>query len=616
MIKHLFIGYPVQKSAGDEHENKAINAVAIVSSIVVSGFIMFNYLKGHYILVTLESLSLLLFMLCVMPFLRHRNKLRQNLIVLASSILLLALLVDGGIAKVAIFWSLLIPFVACLFLGLPKAWYWIISYALVVAAIFALHLFWQPFLPYDNSLLGYFPFVFFQFSMLAAILQSQYEWSELKYQESIAELEALKRNLEDKVQQRTKDLIYINDELKKEMQQHDETVKALHDSEIQVYQMQKMETIGTLVGGIAHDFNNMLAGINANMFMIKRRVTDEPDLLKRVKDVESLVMSASDMIRQLLTFAKKDHVAFECFDLVSFFNESFDLVKVAISEHVQVKLDNKENSLPVYANQTQIQQVIMNMVNNARDASLHSAQPRIQVTVKKFIPNEAFKAENPSLQSNAYAMITIMDNGSGIPKEQLNKVFEPFFTTKEAGKGTGLGLAMCLGAIESHGGTIKIVSKLGKGTAFIVYIPLCFDKIKHVDTSITLDGTFNSNETILLVDDDKRLRTSQASVLESLGYRVLIAEHGKDAVQIFSKHFKEIDLVVMDLTMPIMGGAQAAKRMRKVDPSVKIIFITGYDRDSTINEINTVAIGEVVLEKPYTMMQLQNTMRDRLMANI
>ncbi len=614
MMKHLFIGYPVHKSVGDKHENKAIYAVAVVSSIVVSGFIIVNYLKGHYPLVAAESLSLLLFMLCVMPFFRDNNQLRQNLVVSASSILLLALLVDGGVAKVAIFWSLLIPFVACLFLGLPKAWYWIVSYALVIAVIFALHLFWQPFLPYDNSLLVYFPFVFLQFSMLAAILQSQYEWSELKYQKSITELGELKTNLEGKVQQRTKDLIKTNHELKEKMRQHDETVKALHDSEIQVYQMQKMETIGTLVGGIAHDFNNMLAGINANMFMIKRKVTDEPDLLKRTKDVESLVMSASDMIRQLLTFAKKDHVAFEHFDLVLFIHESFDLVKVAISEHVQVKLENKENTLPVHANQTQIQQVIMNMVNNARDASLQSTQPYIQVSVKKFVPNEAFKAENPNLQSEAYALITIADNGSGIPTEQLNKIFEPFFTTKEAGKGTGLGLAMCLGAIESHGGTIKVVSKLGKGTAFRVYIPLCFDKVEYVDASITLDQPFNSDETILLVDDDERLRTSQASVLESLGYDVLTAEHGKEAVQIFSEHFKEVDLVVMDLTMPIMGGAQAAKRMRKVDSNVKIIFITGYDRDSTINEINTVDVGEVVLEKPYTMMQLQNAIRNRLMA--
>jgi signal transduction histidine kinase len=437
MIKHLFIGYPVKKADSEEHSHLTVSAVAIVSSVMVSGFIIINYLKGHHTLAAVESLSLLLFILCITPFFKHKVMLRQNMIVAASSILLMALLVDGGIAKVAIFWSLLIPFIACLFLGLPKAWYWIGAYGLGIGIVFALHLYWRPFLPYDHSLLVYFPFCFIQFSFLAAILQSQFEWSELKYQKSINELNELSKHLEDKVLKRTEDLALMNENLKKEMKQHDETVKALHESEIQVYQMQKMETIGTLVGGIAHDFNNMLAGINANIFMIKRKVTDDPDLLKRTKDIESLVMSASDMIRQLLTFAKKDHVAFEPFDLVAFIKESFGLVKVAISEHVHMSLDIQQNSLPVFANKTQIQQVIMNMVNNARDASLHAKQPTIRVQVKHFTPNEGFKKEHPTLQDREYARITIADNGSGIPEEQLSKIFEPFLQPKKLVKVQG-----------------------------------------------------------------------------------------------------------------------------------------------------------------------------------
>jgi CheY-like chemotaxis protein len=175
---------------------------------------------------------------------------------------------------------------------------------------------------------------------------------------------------------------------------------------------------------------------------------------------------------------------------------------------------------------------------------------------------------------------------------------------------------MSLGAIESHGGTITVASKVGKGTVFRIYIPLSFDKIEKVVVSMRMDKPFQSTETILLVDDDIRLRESQAHVLTSLGYTVIKAEHGKEAVQIYSEKFKTIDLVIMDLTMPVMGGVQAAKRMRKIKPDVSIIFITGYDRDSTINEMHTVEIGEVVLEKPYTMMQLQNTIRNKLTADV
>lgn len=599
----LWTGFPVTQRENNSYYNLTVNTVAIASGLIGSGFVTLNYLKGHELLAFVEFVSLIFFAICLLPSNKNRLMLKRNLAIIGVSILMLSVLVDGGVANVGLFWSLIIPFVACLFFGLPNSWYWSLGYAGIVGFIFSLHLLWQPFLPYSFLVLMYFPALYLVFSICAAIFQMQFERLEAKYQVSIAELDHFSQDLEGQVQKRTKALEVKNQELKEEIGKHDETIQALYDSEVQVHQMQKMETIGTLVGGIAHDFNNMLAGINANMFMIKRKVTGDAELLKRTKNVESLVTSASDMVRQLLTFARKDNIEFQHFDLVEHMNESFNLIKVAISEHVQMNLENYAGRLPVYASQTQIQQVIMNMVNNARDATLRLEQPIIQIKVENIQDDDG----------KDFALISIADNGQGIPEAQQEKIFEPFFTTKEVGKGTGLGLAMSFGAIQSHGGTIKVSSILGKGTDFQIYLPLSDVEEESVFVKTITQDNIVGHETILLVDDDQRLRESQKDVFENIGYTVIEAENGKDAVALFVKKQQEIDLVVMDLTMPVMGGVQASKKMRELSPDVKILFITGYDMQATIDGGHALESGERVLEKPFTMKNLHNAIRDCLL---
>lgn len=358
--------------------------------------------------------------------------------------------------------------------------------------------------------------------------------------------------------------------------------------------------------------NNMLAGINANLFMIKKKANENAEIIRRSEDVEQLVMGASDMIRQLLTFARQDRVQFKAFNLAPFLDEAFKLAKVSIAKTIDVTLENKADKLVIYGNETQIQQVLMNTINNARDALKSVENAKISVKLVEYTPSKNFRTLNPEMTAYKYAKITVIDNGKGIPSQEVDKIFEPFFTTKEVGKGTGLGLAMCYGAIQSHNGTITVQSEIGEGTGFQIYIPICDseDLKQSFVTPATL--TMGLNQTILLVDDDQQLRKAQKEALQMLGYKTLEAKHGKEAVSLFKEHQEDIALILMDITMPVMGGIRAAKHIRNIQSDARIVFVTGYDRDDTLNGEEIPDANELVLEKPYTMRKLNTVIQQQL----
>ncbi|MCF6208489.1 MAG: ATP-binding protein, partial [Ghiorsea sp.] len=537
------------------------------------------------------------------------------LMMLVALIIFLVLFIDGGIAGIAFIWSLIVPFLACMLVGLPKAWYWIISYFFILIALIAAHMMHLIILPYTNDVLPYFFSAFFFFSLVAAAFEAQFERLHVRYEGSINTLQDLQSNLEYNIQKRTIALQKSNKKLQSEVQRHEETANELKESEERFFQAQKMETIGTLVGGIAHDFNNMLAGINANLFMIKREAKEGSNIQRRSVDIEQLVMRASDMIKQLLTFARKDHVELERLDLVSFITEAFKLAEVSISENIQTGLENNCETLLIQGNKTQLQQVLMNMLNNARDAVKDESTPVILVKVDKYVPNQVFKQKYPNLTAEEYATITVIDNGKGIPEGEVDKVFEPFYSTKEVGKGTGLGLAMCYWAIQSHGGTIRVQSMVGQGTGFKIYIPICNQlEDATLDKGFHESGTLSIGlgETILLVDYDHALRDSQKEALVSLGYHVLEAKHGKDAVALFEKYHDSIHLVITDVTMPVMGGVEAVEHMREIKPDVRAVFVTGYDKDDTLNGERLPGVEEFVLNKPYTIDKLNKVIQQQL----
>lgn len=377
-------------------------------------------------------------------------------------------------------------------------------------------------------------------------------------------------------------------------------------------QSQKMEAIGTLVGGIAHDFNNILAGITGNIYLARRRVEGMPEVSQKLESVEQLSFRAAALIKQLLTFARKDRVVLEPLDLHRLVIQSMKLMRSAVPENIALSELCDGDSLYVEGDETQLHQVLMNLVNNAVDSLAGRKSPQITIQLGPFHVDEQFVKSHSYAESGNFVRLSVADNGEGIPADKLAHLFEPFFTTKEAGKGSGLGLAMAYGAVKSHHGFIEVESEEGQGSVFHVYLPLLDEetdsKSGKADNSNFLEG---KGELILLVDDEQSILETGREVLEMLGYRSLLAKNGLEAVDVFKENQDSIALVIMDIVMPKLGGAKAVERMQKMKPDVKVIFATGYDKDATFPD-QLPSSGYLILSKPYDILDLSKAIRDQL----
>jgi len=348
-------------------------------------------------------------------------------------------------------------------------------------------------------------------------------------------------------------------------------------------QSQKMEAIGTLVGGIAHDFNNMLAAVQGNVYLARTQLQDQPFASDKLHNIEQLGMRASEMVQQLLTFARKDSVKMSVFNLNTFLSEAYNLASAGIPETVEHQCIACEEELYIKGDATQLQQVLMNLLNNATDAVADAEQPTIQCKLSYVKTGKAFKHNPPALADKQFACISVKDNGHGIPNERLDKIFEPFFTTKEVGKGTGLGLAMLYGAIQTHGGAVEVDSKPGKGAVFHIYLPLSEMKPSLMTTRLG-SGKHGHGETILLVDDEIDVLNTTSEVLASLGYQVLKARNGEEALTIYKTTHVQVHLIISDVIMPRMGGVPLLNAVRKIDKKIPVILATGYDKDHVLDK--------------------------------
>ncbi|MDQ6999196.1 MAG: PAS domain S-box protein, partial [Mariprofundus sp.] len=373
----------------------------------------------------------------------------------------------------------------------------------------------------------------------------------------------------------------------------------------QFLQAQKMEAVGTLVGGIAHDFNNMLAGLTGNLYLVKNRVKDDPYLVHRLDTMEDLSSHAANMIKQLLGFSRRGCVSIQPIDLTSFLKEALKMISVLVPETIAIDEHICNQPLQVEGDVTQLHQVILNLVNNARDALDGVKKPAISITLESFHADDVFINTHPYFVVGDYALLSIADNGSGISEEHIKQVYEPFFTTKAQDKGTGLGLAMVYGTIKTHQGFIDVQSRECEGTTFHIYLPVSTDhQTAHISSEA--EPAMGKGETILLVDDQQYLIKTGKSVLESLGYHIRVAENGRQAVNMV-KTDADIDLVIMDVVMPVMGGKAAAAEIRKFHPSVQIIFATGYDEDTA-----PPMKDELLICKPFSIAELSHMIRNQL----
>ncbi|MDX8406059.1 MAG: response regulator, partial [Mariprofundus sp.] len=378
----------------------------------------------------------------------------------------------------------------------------------------------------------------------------------------------------------------------------------------QLEHAQHMESLGVMTGGIAHDFNNMLAAIISNLYLTKMMAKGNPALEHKLAVIEDICNRAAAIIRAMLTFARNDHVRKTTTDLHLLMQETCTLLRSGMPKSMQFIEDISPLPMPCLMNITQIQQVLMNLVNNAQFAVQEVTEPVIIITAAPYTPTRKDSHKAHSLSSNTWVRLQVQDNGSGITAEDQKKIFDPFFTTKEVGQGTGLGLSMAYGAIESHGGFIDVCSQPAEGTTFSIYLPMSACVALQRPATPAADP-YGNGETILIVDDNDDLRLTTSAILNKMGYKTLEARNGKEGVALFTEHSDQITLILMDVVMPVLGGILAARDIRRKKPDVPIVFITGYDLNSSmVKEINIPR--SQVLSKPFTMQSMQRLIDDIL----
>jgi len=392
-------------------------------------------------------------------------------------------------------------------------------------------------------------------------------------------------------------------------------ITSLKEMELKFNQAQKMEALGTLVGGIAHDFNNILAGMVGSFYIMKYKQKNNPELIKDIEALEQQSFRAADMIKKLLMFARKGELEVKDFSFTALMKEVFELAKHTVPENIKLYIHVCEEALFIKGDASLLQQVLMNLINNSRDAVHDVKNPSIHITIQPFQADKVFIKKHPEARlETTYACLTIQDNGCGIAEESLTHVFEPFYTTKAVGEGTGLGLAMIYGSIQSHQGIIELDSVLNEGTTINIYLPVnasdeCLTE--EISQKEVLQG---HGECILCVDDEDDVREINSEILASFGYQVLQASDGLEALKIFEQHKDHIALVLTDVVMPNMGGVELAKELYLNYPSLPIIFVSGYDENHLLEIPKTVSHTRI-LEKPFTIEVLNQQVYDLLKAS-
>ncbi|OIO66828.1 MAG: hypothetical protein AUJ56_11505 [Zetaproteobacteria bacterium CG1_02_49_23] len=322
----------------------------------------------------------------------------------------------------------------------------------------------------------------------------------------------------------------------------------------QVQQAQKMEAMGTMVGGIAHDFNNMLAGISGTAFLAKDLAGVTPEIQESFETIERLTEHGAGIVAQLMAFARKGRTQAKDVDFSDCMKKAHVLLKSTVPENITLTFDAEAGSMPVRCDETQMHQVLFNLVNNAKFAVNRIRRPNISIYLSIVAGREIHRKSDEVDVHAQYVALQVKDNGTGMNEEQLTHMFDPFYTTKGIGEGTGLGLSMVFGVVRTHDGIIHVESEVGKGTSFYIYLPLQRAPDVTEDVIEKKHLHMGNGETILLVEDDELIRATNQALVERLGYKVLTAVDGIDAIGMFEKHQHEIDLVLSDLVMPRLGA--------------------------------------------------------------
>jgi len=381
--------------------------------------------------------------------------------------------------------------------------------------------------------------------------------------------------------------------------------------EEQLRQAQKMEAVGRLAGGIAHDFNNLLMVIQGYGDLLVERLPTGDPLRRNAEQIQMASQRASSLTRQLLAFSRKQMLAPKILNIQTVVADMEKILRRLIGEDVQLETSSAPDLGLVKADRSQIEQVILNLAVNARDAMPQGG--RLTIETANVELDASYSHPPAVLSPGKYVMLAVTDNGCGMDAETQAHVFEPFFTTKEKGKGTGLGLATVYGVVKQSGGYVWVYSEPGRGTSFKIYLP------RIVETAVPAGREGKSDmqvpqrgsETILLVEDEKGVRELAREYLTSSGYTVIEAEDGHTALELAAMHVGPIHLLLTDVVMPGISGRELAERVGQIRPGIKIIYMSGYTDQAVVHH-GILENDAILLQKPFTLMTLAGKLREML----
>ena len=379
-------------------------------------------------------------------------------------------------------------------------------------------------------------------------------------------------------------------------------ISGKHRLEAQLQHAKRMESIGTLAGGIAHNFNNLLMGIQGNASMALLDIDSSNPRRKNLKNIERLVENGAKLTAQLIGYAREGSYEVKPISLnqlVKETSDTFGMTKKEISVHQALS----EKLYGINADQGQIEQVLLNLYVNAADAMPEGGDLFLKTmnVTDKDITGKPYK-----VQSGNYVLLTVRDTGIGMDKETRERIFEPFFTTKGLASGTGLGMASAYGIIKGHGGYIDVDSEVGEGTHFSIYLPATEKVIE--EKKVLSDELVKGKGTVLLVDDEEMVLEAGKELLNHLGYEVLLAENGREALELYKKNQDKIDLILLDMVMPVMGGGEAFDRMKEINTNVKVLLSSGYSLEGEAKEILKRGC-DAFIQKPFKIEQLSQKLR-------
>ncbi|MBN1487022.1 MAG: response regulator [Anaerolineae bacterium] len=439
----------------------------------------------------------------------------------------------------------------------------------------------------------------------------------------IREIDELAQSFRDMVRQLRQTLESLTAEISERkqaeaalLQSHrrlEETLAKLKDAQEQMRRQERLAAVGQLASGIAHDFRNLLTTIilYANMTLLKPELS--PELAPNIETIISESKKAADLVQQILDFSSRSMLRVQAFDLENLIRDMLGMLRRTIPEHVTLSLHaDPGNKYIIHADPARIQQALINLATNARDAQPNGGELHFELSCLEV------GADSPppvaEMRPGTWVCLAISDKGTGMTEEVRAHLFEPFFTTKAVGKGTGLGLAQVYGIVRQHKGYIDVAAELGQGTTFFIYLP-AYEMGEEVTQLEEFPRSHSSQgETLLFVEDNDNLRYVGQSILEALGYQVLTATNGREALEVYAEAAGEIDLVITDIVMPEMGGKALVQELQRRDPGLKALGITGYAEEKITEDLDTAGFLDII-HKPFEIETLGRVIR-RSLGNV